>query len=72
MLEDEGVLSHLEIGEFHMGLVPFDTDLLSLEMDSVFKQVGECFLFSPQQFALLTFLFSNEMCVSILCAYVSL
>lgn len=39
ILEDEGVLEHCEIGEFHLGLVPFDADLLSLEMDGVFRQV---------------------------------
>ena len=38
MLEDEGVLEHCEIGEFPLGLVQFDTDLLSLEIDSVFRQ----------------------------------
>jgi len=38
MLEDEGVLEHCEIGEVHLGLVPFDSDLLSLEMDGVFRQ----------------------------------
>lgn len=37
MLEDEGVLEHCEIGEFQLGLVQFDTDLLSLEMESVFR-----------------------------------
>lgn len=38
ILEDEGVLQHLEIGEFHIGFIPFDNDLLSLEMSGVFKQ----------------------------------
>lgn len=38
MLEDEGALEHCEIGEFPMGLVQFDSDLLSLEMESVFRQ----------------------------------
>lgn len=38
MLEDEGALEHCEIGEFPMGLVQFDSDLLSLEMDWVFRQ----------------------------------
>jgi len=37
MLEDEGVLQHCEIGELALGLVQFDTDLLSLEMESVFR-----------------------------------
>ena len=38
MLEDEGILDICEIGEFPLGMVPFDTDLLSLEMGDVFKQ----------------------------------
>ena len=38
MLEDEGVLQHLEIGEFHLGLIPLDADLYSLEMDGAYKQ----------------------------------
>ena len=32
ILEDEGVLDICEIGEFNLGMVPFDSDLLSLEM----------------------------------------
>ena len=38
MLEDEGVLDLVEIGEFNLGMIPYENDLLSLEMDSVFKQ----------------------------------
>lgn len=38
LLEDEGVASQLNICEYHLGLVPFDVDLLSLEIDGVFKQ----------------------------------
>jgi hypothetical protein len=38
-LEDEGISGNVEINEFHLGFIPFDTDLLSLEMDSVFRQV---------------------------------
>ena len=38
LLEDEGVLTHLEIGEFHLGLIPLDGDLYSLEIDGAFKQ----------------------------------
>ena len=30
----------VSFGEFRMGLVPYDSDLLSLEMDHVFKQVS--------------------------------
>lgn len=29
----------ISFGEFRMGLIPFDSDLLSLEIDGVFKQV---------------------------------
>lgn len=38
MLEDEGVLEYVEIGEYHLGLVPFENDMLSLELDGVFRQ----------------------------------
>lgn len=38
MLEDEGVLEHVEIGEYHLGLIPFEHDMLSLELDGVFRQ----------------------------------
>jgi vacuolar protein sorting-associated protein 33A len=38
ILEDEGVLDICEIGEFNLGMVPFDSDLLSLEMPDVFRQ----------------------------------
>lgn len=41
MLSDDGALQHIRVGEFRMGLIPFDTDLLSLEMEGVFKQVLE-------------------------------
>ena len=39
MLEDEGVLNYVSIGEYALGLVPLDSDLLSLEMEGVFRQV---------------------------------
>ncbi|CAE7635683.1 VPS33, partial [Symbiodinium microadriaticum] len=38
MLEDEGVLEVINIGEYHLGLIPFDSDLLSLEMVDLFRQ----------------------------------
>jgi len=38
MLEDEGVLELCEIGEFNLGMVPFECDLLSLDLDDVFRQ----------------------------------
>eukprot|EP00457_Paulinella_chromatophora_P003917 gb/GEZN01003926.1/.p1 GENE.gb/GEZN01003926.1/~~gb/GEZN01003926.1/.p1 ORF type:complete len:658 (+),score=83.54 gb/GEZN01003926.1/:41-2014(+) len=41
VLSDEGVLGDLETGEFPLDLVPFDDDVMSLEMSSCFK---ECFL----------------------------
>jgi hypothetical protein len=39
MLEDEGVLEHIKMGEYHLGLLPFDSDLLTLEMGVAFKHV---------------------------------
>ena len=41
MLSDDGALQHIRVGEFRLGLIPFDADLLSLEMDGVFKQVSQ-------------------------------
>lgn len=42
LLEDQinnrEVWDKITFGEFRLGLIPFDTDVLSLEMDSVFKQ----------------------------------
>lgn len=39
VLEDEGVLENTEIGEFNLGFLPIDNDLITLEMDDVFRQV---------------------------------
>eukprot|EP00808_Paulinella_micropora_P012387 g75005.t1 len=41
VLSDEGVLGDIETGEFPLDLVPFDDDVMSLEMAPCFK---ECFL----------------------------
>lgn len=38
VLEDEGVLEHVTINEFHVSFVPLEKDLISLEMDALFKQ----------------------------------
>lgn len=40
-LEELGVYGDVHIGEYHMDLIPFDDDVLSLEMDSCFR---ECYL----------------------------
>lgn len=40
MLEDEGVLEVINIGEYHLGLIPFDSDLVSLEMINLYRQVN--------------------------------
>eukprot|EP01094_Clydonella_sp_ATCC50884_P027895 TRINITY_DN8212_c0_g1_i1.p1 TRINITY_DN8212_c0_g1~~TRINITY_DN8212_c0_g1_i1.p1 ORF type:complete len:596 (+),score=194.45 TRINITY_DN8212_c0_g1_i1:119-1906(+) len=40
-LEELGVYGDVNIGEYHMDLIPFDDDVLSLEMDSCF---AECFV----------------------------
>ena len=39
VLEDEHVLHHIDIGEYHLDLIPFDTDLISLELESCFAEV---------------------------------
>ncbi len=33
------VFDQIQFGEYKLGLIPFDTDILSLEMDGCFKQV---------------------------------
>lgn len=33
------VFNQILFGEYKLGLIPFDTDILSLEMDGCFKQV---------------------------------
>eukprot|EP01122_Echinamoeba_exundans_P013588 TRINITY_DN5959_c0_g1_i1.p1 TRINITY_DN5959_c0_g1~~TRINITY_DN5959_c0_g1_i1.p1 ORF type:complete len:685 (-),score=163.48 TRINITY_DN5959_c0_g1_i1:50-2104(-) len=40
-LEQEGVFNQIKIGEYHLDLIPFDADVLSLELNQCFK---ECFL----------------------------
>jgi len=40
-LEEEGVYEEVTIGEYRLDLIPFDHDLLSLELEESFK---ECYL----------------------------
>lgn len=40
VLEDEGVLGVVDVGECQLDVFPFDTDLLSLELDNSFKVGG--------------------------------
>jgi hypothetical protein len=39
MLEDEGVLDMVTIGEYKLGFVPLDSDILSLEMIDLYHEV---------------------------------
>lgn len=39
MLEDEGVLDMVTIGEYKLGFVPLDSDILSLEMMDLYHEV---------------------------------
>lgn len=39
-INNKDVWDKITFGEFRLGLIPFDTDILSLEMDGVFKQVA--------------------------------
>jgi len=39
VLEDEGVLNAITLGEFHMDLVPFDRDLVSMELKDSFREI---------------------------------
>ena len=41
VLEEEGVYDSITIGEYPLDLIPFDDDLLSLELDNSYK---DCFL----------------------------
>lgn len=38
VLEDEGVLEFVELGEYQLNLIPLDTDLISLELDRSFRE----------------------------------
>ena len=38
-LEDEGIFGDCSVGEFHLDLIPFDEDLLSLEMNDCFRSL---------------------------------
>jgi hypothetical protein len=40
-LEEEGVYGDVTLGEFQLDLIPFEKDVLSLEMEDSFR---ECFL----------------------------
>jgi hypothetical protein len=39
ILEELGVMGDITIGEFHLDLIPLETDVLSLEMDNSFKEI---------------------------------
>ncbi|KAI9202754.1 Sec1-like protein [Polychytrium aggregatum] len=39
LLEDEGVLGEIHIGEYELDIVPLDEDVLSLEVESAFKDI---------------------------------
>ncbi|ORX89440.1 vacuolar protein sorting-associated protein 33A [Basidiobolus meristosporus CBS 931.73] len=39
LLEEEGVYGDITIGEYHLDLIPFEDDLLSLELDNSFKEL---------------------------------
>jgi hypothetical protein len=44
VLEEEGVWNDITFREYQLDLIPFDDDILSLELDSAYK---ECFLVPP-------------------------
>jgi hypothetical protein len=37
VLKDRDVLQYLTIGEYHLDLIPFDNDVLTLELESAFR-----------------------------------
>jgi hypothetical protein len=39
ILEDEGVLNQAILGEYQLGFIPLDTDILSLEMEGLYRQI---------------------------------
>eukprot|EP01112_Ceratiomyxa_fruticulosa_P014948 TRINITY_DN4340_c0_g6_i1.p1 TRINITY_DN4340_c0_g6~~TRINITY_DN4340_c0_g6_i1.p1 ORF type:complete len:617 (-),score=127.38 TRINITY_DN4340_c0_g6_i1:93-1943(-) len=41
VLEEEGVYGNITVGEYHLDLIPFDEDVLSLELDTAYR---ECLL----------------------------
>eukprot|EP00941_MAST-03F_sp_MAST-3F-sp1_P001867 g1867.t1 len=41
ILKEEGVFHDVQLGEFHVDLIPFENDVLSMELHTAFK---ECFL----------------------------
>jgi hypothetical protein len=47
MLEDEGVLDMVTIGEYRLGFVPLNTDILSLEMIDLYQEVTLDSLVAP-------------------------
>ena len=40
ILEDEGVLMHTTVGEYRMGFVPIDNDLMTLGMKDVYREMS--------------------------------
>lgn len=48
MLEDEGVLESVNIGEYKLGFIPLDTDILSLEMNDLYYEVEFSYRYPPQ------------------------
>jgi hypothetical protein len=39
ILEDEGVYSEVQLGEYDLGLIPFEDDVLSMEMAESYREV---------------------------------
>lgn len=42
LLQEERVLRKVDVGEYPLDLVPLEKDVLSLELDGLFRQVGWC------------------------------
>lgn len=40
VLEEEGLYGSITVGEYHLDFLPFDSDVLSLEFDTSFKEVS--------------------------------
>ena len=45
-IDKPALFDRIRFGEYKLGLIPFDTDILSLEMDGCYKQVICSFMFT--------------------------
>lgn len=39
ILEEKGVYGDVRIGEYHLDMIPFDDDVLSLELEGAYREI---------------------------------